>query len=136
MSYYTSIKINGQTFCKYLVSYDVQIQEKYAASPSFTAISGKEVKSYLGDRRTLAINFEPMETSQINSLFNAIKSARENIPIEYIDPQYGVVTKKFSCPNLPAATYFVSDDNRQFWTIPTVTFEETDADFGDTSEGG
>lgn len=133
---YTSIKINGIVVSKYLDSYDVQIKEKYANSPNFTAISGKEVKSYLGDRRTLAVNFEPMETSQINELFTAIKSVREDIPIEYIDPQMGVVTKKFNCPNLPAATYFVSDDGRQFWTIPTVNFEETDTDFADSGLGG
>lgn len=133
---YTSIKINGIVISKYLDSYDVQIKEKYANSPNFTAISGKEVKNYLGDRRTLAVNFEPMETSQINELFTAIKSVREDIPIEYIDPQMGVVTKKFNCPNLPAATYFVSDDGRQFWTIPTVNFEETDTDFSDSGLGG
>ena len=133
---YTSIKINGLTVQKFLNNYDVQIIEKYAASPSFTAISGKEVKSYLGDRRKLAIQFEAMETSQITSLFTAIKSARENIPIEYIDPQYGVIIKKFTCPNLPAATYFVSDDGRQFWTIPTVNFEETETDFADSTEDG
>ena len=124
-----SIKISGLDIDKYLDNYDVQIVECFS-SQGFTAIDGTQVNSYLGDRRVLVVKFEPMETAQLNSLFNAIKQNRESIPISYIDPQLGLAEKKFTCPNLPAATWFVSDDGRQFWTIPNVTFQETDESAG------
>lgn len=124
MSKYTKIVINSTTIDEYLDSYDVQIQEVKAAQPNFTAISGKRVENYLGDQRLLMINFEPMNTAQINSLFSAIKAVHQRIPISYIDPQLGEVTKYFTCDNLPAATYFVSDDGIQFWQLPTITFTE------------
>lgn len=132
----TAIKINKLVVDKYLVNYTVDITEKYADQPNFTAVSGKKINKYLGDRRTIKIDFEPMETAQINELFNEIKAIREHIPIEYIDPQQGKVIKRFSCSSLPSATYFVSDDGRQFWTIPTVTFEETEDDYSETTEDG
>lgn len=132
----TTIKINNLTIDEYLVNYTVDIMEKYADQPNFVAVSGKKVNRYLGDRRILKIDFEPMETTQINGLFNEIKTVREHIPIKYIDPQLGEVTKKFSCSSLPSATYFMSNDGKQIWTIPTVTFEETDDDYSEAEEGG
>lgn len=111
---------------KYLDNYSVNIIERYATDTNFTSISGKSMNKYLGDRRELSVNFEPMETSQLNQLVKAIKKHKNDIPIEYNDPQFGNITKRFSCHTLPAATYFVADDNRKFWTIPTVVFVETD----------
>lgn len=133
-----AITIGSLKIDRYLDNYSVNIIERYAADTNFTSISGKSMNKYLGDRRELSVNFEPMETGQINELFTAIKKHKSNIPIGYNDPQLGSITKKFSCNNLPAATYFVSDDNRKFWTIPTVTFSETDesASEGDTDDGG
>ena len=64
----------------------------------------------------------------------AIKSNRESIPITFTDPQLGKVTKNFTCPTLPSATWFVSDDGRQFWTIPDITFQETDKSAGIDSQ--
>ena len=124
-----AIKISGLTIDKYLDNYDVQIVECFS-SQGFTAIDGTQVNSYLGDRRVLVVKFEPMSTAQINDTFKAIKSNRESIPITFTDPQLGNVTKNFTCPTLPSATWFVSDDGRQFWTIPDVTFQETDKSAG------
>ena len=124
-----SIRISGLTVDKYLDNYDVQIVECFS-SQGFTAIDGTQVNSYLGDRRILVVKFEPMTTPQINELFKAIKRSRESIPIEFTDPQLGKTEKQFTCPNLPSATWFVSDDGRQFWTIPDVTFQETDKSAG------
>lgn len=118
-----SIKINGTIIDKYLKSYDVKIVEQFSSSPNYVAVSGKTIRNYLGDKRQLTISFEPMENSQIQTLFASIKSSRE-ISVEYIDPQLGLVTKKFTCENLPAASYFVSDDGRKFWTLPDVLLEE------------
>lgn len=123
---------------KYLDNYSVNIIERYATNTNFTSISGKSMNKYLGDRRELSVNFEPMETFQLNELIKAIKKHKNDIPIGYNDPQFGDITKRFSCNNLPAATYFVSDDNRKFWTIPTVVFSETDesASENDEDDGG
>lgn len=124
VQYYSQITINSAVIDEYLYNYDVQINEVFADEPNFTAVSGKLVQAYLGDQRVLNVNFEPMTTAQLNTLFKSIKASRNNISIKYIDPKDGETTKKFSCTSLPAATHFVSDDGRQFWTIPTVTFEE------------
>lgn len=124
-----AIKISDLVIDRYLDNYDVQIEEQFSAQ-GFTAIDGTQVNSYLGDRRVLVVKFEPMSTAQINELFKAIKKNRESIQIQFIDPQLGQVTKGFTCPSLPSATWFVSDDGRQFWTIPDVTFQETDKSAG------
>lgn len=122
----TSIKINTTVIDRYLKQYDAQISECFAPGVNYTSITGKQVQKYLGDRRVLSVDFEPMETSQINSLFTAIRQDREKIKITYIDPLIGNTTKEFTCKTLPAATYFVADNGKQYWTIPTITFEETD----------
>lgn len=121
-----NIQIGTQVIDMYLDNYSVNIIERYSTDGNFVSISGKSMNKYLGDRRELSVNFEPMENSQINQLFKEIKKYRNNIPIKYKDPQHGEITRNFSCNNLPSATYFVSDDGREFWTIPTVTFTETD----------
>lgn len=122
------------TVDEYLNNYSVNIVERYASSVSFTSISGKSTNKYLGDRRELSVNFEPMSTEQITDLISTIKHYKNNIPIGYIDPQYGKTIKRFSCNTLPAATYFVSDDGIQFWTIPTVNFSETDESASENDE--
>lgn len=128
-----AITINNLVIDKWLSNYDVNIVEQFS-SQGFTAIDGTQVNSYVGDRRNLVVKLEPMSTSQINDTFKAIKSKRESIPITFIDPQLGKVTKKFTCPTLPSATWFVSDDGRQFWTIPDITFQETDESAGIDSQ--
>lgn len=122
-----SITINGTVIDTYLSKYNVEIQEVYNESGSFTAIDNTQHKAYLGDKRVLSVDFEPMSTEQINELFSAIKANREAITISYIDPQLGENTLTFTCSKLPAASYFESDDGIQFWQIPTVTFEEITA---------
>lgn len=117
----TGLKIN-----MYLDNYSVNIAEKYANNSSFTSISGDTINKYLGDVRKLSVDFEPMETKQINELISKIKSYSNDIPIIYVDPQYGKIQRRFSCNDLPTATYFESDDKKQFWKIPTVVFTETD----------
>ena len=129
----TTIKIGSLVIDKWLENYDAQIIEQFS-SQGFTAIDGTQVNTYLGDKRTLVVKFEPMSTPQINQLFKAIKSSRASIPITYVDPKDGETTRHFTCPNLPSATWFVSDDGRQFWTIPSVTFQETDESAGITSD--
>lgn len=111
----------------YLNNYSVNIIEKYANDSNFTSISGNTINKYLGDIRRLSVNFEPMETKQINELISKIKTYKNDIPLIYIDPQFGKIQRRFSCNDLPTATYFESDDGKQFWTIPTVIFTETDA---------
>lgn len=127
-----AIQIGELVIDKWLENYDVQIVEQFS-SQGFTAVNGTQVNTYLGDRRMLTVKFEPMSTLQINGLFKAIKSSRSAIPIKYTDPEKGVVTKKFTCPNLPSATWFESDKGEQFWTIPDVTFQETDESAGITT---
>ena len=129
----TTIKIGSLVIDKWLENYDAQIIEQFS-SQGFTAVDGTQVNTYLGDKRTLVVKFEPMSTPQINQLFTAIKSNRASIPITYVDPKDGETTRYFTCPNLPSATWFVSDDGRQFWTIPSVTFQETDESAGITSD--
>ena len=128
-----TIKIGSLVIDKWLENYDAQIIEQFS-SQGFTAVDGTQLNTYLGDKRTLVVKFEPMSTQQINELFKAIKLSRESIPITYVDPKDGETTRNFTCPNLPSATWFVSDDGRQFWTIPSVTFQETDESAGITSD--
>lgn len=128
-----AITIGALVIDKWLENYDVQIVEQFS-SQGFTAVDGTQIDTYLGDKRTLTVKFEPMSTEQINELFKAIKSQRESISIGYIDPEKGKTTKKFTCPNLPSATWFESDDGRQFWTIPDVVFQETNESAGITSD--
>lgn len=128
-----SLTINGTVIDKYLANYTVEIQEVYNSNADFTAIDGTKHQAYLGDKRMLSVNFEPMSTSQINELFTTIKSSRDNISITYIDPEKGENNLSFSCETLPAASYFESDNGVLYWTIPTVTFEEI-TNF--TSSGG
>ena len=122
-----SITINGTVIDVYLADYSVEIQEVYNSSGSFTAIDNTEHKAYLGDQRVLSVDFEPMSTDQMNELFSVIKANREAISIAYIDPQLGETTLSFTCPKLPAASFFEADNGIQFWKIPTVTFEEITA---------
>ena len=128
-----TITINNLVIDKWLSNYDVNIVEQFS-SQGFTAVDGTQVNSYVGDRRILVVKLEPMSTSQINDTFKAIKSNRESIPITFTDPQLGKVTKNFTCPTLPSATWFESDDGRQFWTIPDITFQETDKSAGIDSQ--
>jgi len=129
------IIINGITITDYLDKYQCQINDEYDTSNSFEAIDGTKNEIYLGCRRTLQVDFEPMSTAQINELFSAIKqNQNRGILITYIDPLDGLQTRTFKCDSLPTATYFeadyVYDENAQpasdekilFWTLPTVTF--------------
>jgi hypothetical protein len=135
-----SIIINGVTIANFLDKYQVQIKEVFDTQSSFTAIDGTSNSVYLGDQRIIEVDFEPMSQSQMQTLFSAIKENRESIEITYVDPQLGETTKNFTCSNLPAATYFeaekeyvynkeIKSDNETvlFWTVPTITFEETEA---------
>lgn len=126
-----SITINGVTISDYLDKYQCQVNEEYDTQNSFEAIDGTTNQTYLGDRRTLTVDFEPMSTTQINELYGAIKSNRD-ISISYIDPIAGAHTSTFTCVSLPAATYFEGETTKgtfvQYWTIPTITFVEKEID--------
>ena len=132
-----SITINGITISNYLDKYQVQINSVYDTENSFEAIDGTTNQTYLGTRRTIQVDFEPMETSQINQLYAAIR-ASEDVSISYTDPELGAHTGVFTCVSLPAATYFEGQTTqgvyKQFWTIPTITFTEKDID--KTGAGG
>ncbi len=129
-----SITINDLAIDKYLAKYEVQISEQYDTKNSFKSVDGKEQNVFLGYSRELSVDFEPMATSQINKLFQAILSnAGQPISISYVDPKDGQTTRSFKCPSLPAATYFESDytydreagsGSQQFWTLPTINFVE------------
>lgn len=120
-----SVKINNTVIDRYLDKFQVDIKKRYADGVNYKTISGKEIKHFLGYQRQISIDFEPMENSQIQELFSAICEDSNEINIQYDDPKNGRITKKFVCNNLPASTYFISDDGRKFWMIPTVVFEET-----------
>ena len=134
-----SISINGVIISDYLNKYQCKIDEVYDTENSFEAIDGTKQEIYLGDKRTLTVDFEPMSTEQLTELFTAIKSDRD-VTIIYTDPIEGENTEKiFTCNSLPTATYFESDPiidpsnpNRTqillFWTIPTITFIQKDID--------
>ena len=128
-----SLTINNTVIDKYLADYTVEIQKVYNSNADFTAIDGTKHQAYLGDKRVLSVNFEPMSTAQINELFTTIKSTQDSVSITYIDPEKGNNKLSFSCGTLPAASFFESDNGVLYWTIPTVTFEEI-TDF--TSSGG
>ena len=133
-----SITINDVVISNYLDKYQVQINSVYDTETSFEAIDGTINQTFLGTRRTLQVDFEPMETTQINALYAAIL-ASEDVSITYIDPEIGEHTTVFTCASLPAATYFEGEvaqgEYKQFWTIPTITFVEKDIDT-EGSEGG
>ena len=122
----------------YLDRYQVQINSVYDTETSFEAIDGTINQTFLGTRRTLQVDFEPMETTQINALYAAIR-ASEDVTISYTDPELGAHTAVFTCVSLPAATYFEGETAqgtfKQFWTIPTITFIEKNIDITG-GEGG
>ena len=128
-----SITINSTVIRDYIDNYSVEIQEEYDTENQFEAIDGTKYDMYKGSRRVLSINFNSMSSSQIQELFNAIKSKTDettNRPIQeisYIDPKDGATTKTFYCSNLPSATYFESESDI-YWKIPTVTFTEFNLD--------
>ena len=126
-----SITINGVFIDRYLDKYQCQINSEYDTENSFEAIDGTLVRTFLGTRRVLNVDFEPMNTQQINQLFSAIRSSQD-ITITYIDPELGQQTRIFVCSSLPAATYFEGQTTagvfKQFWTIPTIIFTEKDID--------
>lgn len=128
---------------EYLSSYDVEVEKVYDDNLNYKSVSGAEVKNVLGVRRKLTAKFEPMSTAQIHELFNAIGLSQSGVDITYIDPMesdstYPVggsevptyVTKKFTCEQLPTASYFESDEGYLFWTIPDVEFTETASSWG------
>lgn len=124
-----TITINEKVISEYLKGYSVQIIPQ--VSEGFTAVSGKETSKIKGYKRTIAVNFEPLYTAQMNELFSAILSGSD-VSITYIDPQNGEETRTFSKPTLPAASYEEMETTKgtflDFWTIPTITFEEKEVE--------
>lgn len=119
-----SITINNQLIDTYLAGYDVVVEKIYDQNLNYTAVDGSEVKNLLGVQRVLTVKFEPMNTYQINELFNSIGIG--DVVIEYIDPMdsTSTVERTFTCEQLPVASYFESDDGIDFWTIPDIEFKE------------
>lgn len=130
-----TITINGTQISEYLKSYECEIEEVYDEDNAIEAIDGTQHRTYMGDRRTLKVYFEPMNTQQITQLFTAIKSERL-ISIGYIDPQLGSTSRTFNCPSLPATTYFEGDDHVQYWEVPPITFIEPELDKSSSGGGG
>lgn len=118
-----SITINGTTIDRFLKNYDVKLTTVYDDTLNYTAMSGKKIANVLGVQRTLTLKFEPMSDTQIQSLFSTLSVESSNT-ITYKDPKLGQTTKSFICNDLPAASYFTSDDGILFWTIPDVTLVE------------
>lgn len=121
---YISITIGGVVVQQYLKKYEVTIKKIYDENLNYTSISGKKVSKVLGVEREIKVSFEPMNTTQISTLFNAIGLSDVGTTISYIDPIKGSTSSVFTTEQLPAATYFRSDDGIDFWTIPDITFTE------------
>jgi hypothetical protein len=120
-----AITINNQVIDTYLASYDVTVKKVYDENLNATAVSGKKIQKLLGVQRELKVKFEPMSTAQVSQLFTAIGLSQLGSTITYIDPMLGTsATKIFTCEQLPAASYFESDDGIDLWTIPDITFTE------------
>lgn len=116
---------NEKVISTYLAGYDVEVVKVYDDNLNYTAVSGKEVRNVLGVQRVLTAKFEPMNTAQISELFNAIGLSQNGSSIKYLDPMSGSLqTRTFTCEQLPAASYFTSDDGIDFWTIPDIEFTE------------
>lgn len=129
-----AITINGTTIDMYLRSYDVVVKKVYDENLNATAVSGRKMQRLLGVQRELTVKFEPMNTAQISQLFNAIGLSSGGSTITYLDPMLGRNnTLVFLCEQLPAASYFESDDGIDFWTIPDIVFKE---DIDSSSWGG
>lgn len=131
-----AITINGQLIDEYLSKYSVQIVPQ--VGEGFTAVSGKTHSSVTGYKRSLSVDFEPMDTEQMTALFGAILSGTD-VAIKYTDPQNGEETRNFLQPTLPAASYEEMETTQgtwlQFWIIPTITFEEKDAESASEESG-
>lgn len=125
---YIAITIGGVVVQQYLKKYEVTIKKIYDENLNYTSISGKKVSKVLGVQREIKVSFEPMNTSQISTLFSAIGLSDTGTNISYIDPIKGSATSIFLTEQLPAATYFRSDDGIDFWTIPDITFTEKEVD--------
>lgn len=121
---YIAITIGGVVVQQYLKKYEVTIKKIYDENLNYTSISGKKVSKVLGVQREIKVSFEPMSTTQIGQLFSAIGLSDAGTTIIYIDPILGSTTSVFLTEQLPAATYFRSDDGIDFWTIPDITFTE------------
>ena len=120
-----AITINNQVIDTYLASYDVTVKKIYDENLNATAVSGKKIQKLLGVQRELKVKFEPMSTAQVSQLFTAIGLSQLGSTITYLDPMLGRDnTLTFTCEQLPAASYFESDDGIDFWTIPDITFTE------------
>lgn len=125
---YISITIGGVVVQQYLKKYEVTIKKIYDENLNYTAISGRKVSKILGVQREIKVSFEPMNTTQISTLFSAIGLSDAGTTITYIDPIKGSTSSTFLTEQLPAATYFRSDDGIDFWTIPDITFTEKEVD--------
>lgn len=121
---YIAITIGGVVVQQYLKKYEVTIKKIYDENLNYTSVSGKKVQKMLGVQREIKVSFEPMNTSQISTLFSAIGLNDTGTTIAYIDPMIGSTSSTFLVEQLPAASYFRSDDGIDFWTIPDITFTE------------
>ena len=125
---YISITIGGVVVQQYLKKYEVTIKKIYDENLNYTSISGKKIQKVLGVQREIKVSFEPMNSTQIAELFSAIGLTDAGTTIAYIDPIEGSTSSTFLTEQLPAATYFRSDDGIDFWTIPDITFTEKEVD--------
>lgn len=129
-----SIIIGTKKISNYLAGYDVTVEKVYDTNLNYTSISGNKVQKILGVQRVIKIKFEPMNTAQISELFTAIGLSTQDTQgtsITYLDPLAGsTLTKSFTCEQLPAASYFQSDDGIDFWTIPDIEFTEMASSWG------
>lgn len=126
-----SIIIGTKKISNYLAGYDVTVEKVYDTNLNYTSISGNKVQKILGVQRVIKIKFEPMNTAQISELFTAIGLSDSGTSITYLDPLAGsTLTKSFTCEQLPAASYFQSDDGIDFWTIPDIEFTEMASSWG------
>lgn len=126
-----SIIIGTKKISNYLARYDVTVEKVYDTNLNYTSISGNKVQKILGVQRVIKIKFEPMNTAQISELFTAIGLSDSGTSITYLDPLAGsTLTKSFTCEQLPAASYFQSDDGIDFWTIPDIEFTEMASSWG------
>lgn len=120
------------------ISANIPCRSSRRSARALQLSAAKRILPLRAIKRSLSVDFEPMHTEQMKALFGAILSGTD-VSIKYIDPKNGEETRTFSQPTLPAASYEEMETTQgtwlQFWTIPTITFEEKSAESASDDSG-
>ena len=85
----------------------------------YTNAKGDTLIDYIATKRKLTCDWKSLTTSEIQSLLNKVTNVF--VPIEYIDPQLGVVTKTFKINSKSSPVYSYS---LGLWDKLSIEFEE------------